>query len=82
MGALQFARPSLGSAFDADPKSAAQQRLRVFRMAVRNDYWVAGGHLTFPGIGHTRAGEGHYFWIPANYSIPERNSSEDGNVSR
>jgi len=82
MGALQFAVPSLGSAFDADPKLAAQQRLRVFKMAVRDNYWVAGGHLTFPGIGHIRAGEGRYFWIPANYSIPERDSSEGGNVPR
>ena len=70
MGALQFANPSLGSSFDADPKAAAEQRLRVFKMAADKDCWVAGGHLSFPGIGHTRAGQGHYLWIPADYSMP------------
>jgi glyoxylase-like metal-dependent hydrolase (beta-lactamase superfamily II) len=70
MGALQFANPSLGSSFDADPKAAAEQRVRVFRMAGDPDCWVAGGHLSFPGIGHIRAAQDRYFWIPANYAIP------------
>jgi glyoxylase-like metal-dependent hydrolase (beta-lactamase superfamily II) len=70
MGALQFANPSLGSAFDADPEAAAEQRLRIFEMAAAGDDWVAGGHLSFPGIGHIRAGAGRYFWAPANYTIP------------
>lgn len=71
MGALQFAHPALGSSFDADPKAAAEQRLRVFRMASDHEYWVAGGHLSFPGIGHIRADAGRYFWIPVNYAIPQ-----------
>ena len=71
MGALQFANPSLGSSFDADPKAAIEQRLRVFRMAADSDCWVAGGHLSFPAIGHIRAGNRRYFWIPANYAIPQ-----------
>ena len=70
MGALQFANPSLESSFDADPKAAAAQRLRIFNMAAADDCWVAGGHLSFPGIGHVRAGEARYFWAPANYTIP------------
>ena len=70
MGALQFANPSLGSPFDSDPKAAAEQRLRVFRMAADNDYWVAGGHLSFPGIGHIRFRENRYGWSPVNYTIP------------
>jgi glyoxylase-like metal-dependent hydrolase (beta-lactamase superfamily II) len=71
MGALQFANPSLGSSFDADPRAAAEQRLRVFKMASADDLWVAGAHLSFPGIGHIRAGQGRYFWAPANYTIPD-----------
>lgn len=71
MGAMQFAHPSLGSSFDADPKAAAEQRVRVFKMAADGNYWLAGGHLSFPGIGHIRAGEGRYFWIPANYALPQ-----------
>ena len=68
IGALQFSNPALVSSFDADPKAAAEQRLRVFKMAGEGDYWVAGGHLSFPGIGHIRADNGHYSWIPANYT--------------
>ena len=70
MGALQFANPSLGSPFDTDAKTAAEQRLRVLRIAADNDYWVAGSHLSFPGIGRVRAVDGRYFWIPVNYAIP------------
>jgi glyoxylase-like metal-dependent hydrolase (beta-lactamase superfamily II) len=70
MGALQFADPSLRSSFDADPKAAAEQRVRIFKLASDGDWWVAGGHLSFPGIGHVRAGQGRYFWAPANYTIP------------
>jgi glyoxylase-like metal-dependent hydrolase (beta-lactamase superfamily II) len=70
MGALQFAHPLLGSSFDADPKIAAEQRLRVFKMAAESHCWVAGAHLAFPGLGHVREGQGRYFWIPAMYQIP------------
>lgn len=69
LGALQFADPSLVS-IDVDPKAAVEQRQRVFRMAADGDQWVAGAHLSFPGIGHIRAGSGRYFWIPVNYTIP------------
>ena len=71
MGALQFADPSLGSAFDVDPKGAAEQRRRVFKLAADSHYWVAGGHLTFPAIGHLRGDAGRYIWIPANYTLPQ-----------
>jgi len=70
MGALQFATPSLGSSADADPKAAAEQRLRIFKMTVDKDYWLAGGHLSFPGIGHVRFERDRYWWSPVNYSIP------------
>jgi len=70
MGALQFSDPSLGSAFDRDPKAAAQQRLRVFKMAVDTHSWVAGGHLSFPGIGQVRFEENRYWWSPVSYTIP------------
>ena len=71
MDALQFANPSLRSSFDADPRAAAEQRLRVFKMASEDDLWVAGAHLSFPGIGHIRAAQGRYFWAPAIYTIPQ-----------
>ena len=55
---------------DADPKAAAEQRLRIFKMAVDRHCWIAGGHLYFPGIGHVRAAQDRFFWIPVNYTIP------------
>lgn len=70
LGALQFATPSLGSSADTDPKTAAEQRLRIFKMAADNDYWLAGGHISFPGIGHVRFKQDRYWWSPANYAIP------------
>lgn len=68
--AVQFAVPSASTAFDADPKAAADSRLRVMKMAADDNDWVAGSHISFPGIGHVRAADGRYFWIPANYTIP------------
>jgi hypothetical protein len=69
--AVQFAHPSASTSFDADSKAAADQRLRVLQMAADRDYWVAGAHLSYPGIGHIRAGQGRFYWVPANYMIPD-----------
>jgi glyoxylase-like metal-dependent hydrolase (beta-lactamase superfamily II) len=72
VGALQFADPSLGSSFDADPGAAAEQRLRVFKLAAGSGDWVAGSHLSFPGLGHIRAAQDRYFWIPISRSLESR----------
>jgi glyoxylase-like metal-dependent hydrolase (beta-lactamase superfamily II) len=73
LAALQFPRPDLPTVFDRDRSGGAKQRARVFRMAAEKDYWVAGAHLPFPGIGHIRAnqGEGGYRWAPIEYPIPD-----------
>jgi len=70
MGALQFADPTLSSSFDADPREAVAQRERVLQMAAQHNCWVAGSHLSFPGIGHVRSNEKGYKWSPANYTLP------------
>jgi glyoxylase-like metal-dependent hydrolase (beta-lactamase superfamily II) len=70
MSALQFANPALGSSADSDPQAAAAQRLRIFKMAAADNSWVAGGHISFPGIGHIRNEQDRYFWVHANYTIP------------
>ena len=69
-GAVQFSHPSLPTAFDADRKAGAAQRERIFRLAADKNYWVAGSHLPFPGIGHIRASGTGYRWVPVNYEIP------------
>jgi len=70
MGAMQFADPTLSSAFDADPNAAVAQRKRVLQMATDHDYWIAGAHLSFPGIGHVRFRQNQYEWKPVSYTIP------------
>jgi glyoxylase-like metal-dependent hydrolase (beta-lactamase superfamily II) len=71
IGAVQFEDPSATVIADLDPKAAATQRKRVLETAATGGYWVAGAHLSFPGIGHVRAEDGRrYRWIPVNYTIP------------
>ena len=68
VGALQFNDPSILSSFDADPKAAAVERARILKLAAEKDYWLAGAHVSFPGIGHVRAAGGGYVWAPVNYA--------------
>jgi glyoxylase-like metal-dependent hydrolase (beta-lactamase superfamily II) len=70
VAAMQFADPSLPTPFDADQRGAIAQRHRVLELAAREDYLVAGAHLSFPGLGRVRAASSAYRWIPLDYSIP------------
>jgi len=70
VGAVQFLYPSAHFGSDADPASAAIQRMRIFRMAADSGFWIAGAHLSFPGIGHLRGDGVHFSWIPAIYTVP------------
>jgi len=70
MGAMQFTDPTLSSSFDADPSEAVAQRKRVLQLAAERNCWIAGSHLSFPGIGHVRSNENGYEWSPANYTLP------------
>jgi hypothetical protein len=71
MGAMQFAQPALSSVFNADLQAAALQRQRIFKLAADENFWVAGSHLSFPGIGRVRAVQEGYQWVPTNYRIPK-----------
>jgi len=64
MGALQFPHPDLGSSFDSDPNTAAQQRRRILTLAAANSYWIAGSHLPFPGIGRVRTAADGFSFVP------------------
>lgn len=68
-GAVQFADPSVTIDFDVDLSAAADMRHKAFEEAVKNGYWIAAPHLSFPGLGHLRADARHYQWLPVNYSI-------------
>ena len=68
VAAVQFPRPQLLQVFDSDPQAGAAQRVRVYAEAAAGGYWIAGAHLSFPGLGHLRAEGAGYRWVPVNYS--------------
>jgi len=65
---IQFAEPDVTTRFDSDGKLAAAQRNKVYVDAASKRYWLAGAHLSFPGIGHLRKEGEHYIFIPATYT--------------
>jgi glyoxylase-like metal-dependent hydrolase (beta-lactamase superfamily II) len=67
VGAVQFPKPAVSIRFDTDSAAAIAQRATVFADAARRGMWVAGAHLSFPGLGHLRRAGSGYAWIPVNY---------------
>jgi len=65
--AVQFARPEVAIEFDVDRDQAIASRQKQFAEAARDKLWVAGAHLPFPGIGHVRAEDKGYAWVPVEY---------------
>lgn len=68
VAAVQFADPSVTIVYDVDQAAAALQRKKVFAEAAKHGCWIAGEHLSYPGIGHIRANGASYVFVPANYS--------------
>ncbi|MEM6891563.1 MAG: MBL fold metallo-hydrolase [Pseudomonadota bacterium] len=63
---VQFARPEVTIGFDADPDQARATRQRVFDMIATDRLWIAGSHITFPGMGHLEtASEGGFRFVPS-----------------
>ncbi len=69
VAAVQFANPSVTIQFDTDSKAAAVQRKKAYAEAAKQGYWVAGAHLSFPGIGHLRSDGKGYAFVPVNYGV-------------
>jgi glyoxylase-like metal-dependent hydrolase (beta-lactamase superfamily II) len=67
VAAAQFPDPAVAIRFDTDSAMAAAQRKKVFADVAEHGYWVAGAHLSFPGIGHLRAAGAGYAYVPVNY---------------
>ncbi|HJU49114.1 MAG TPA: MBL fold metallo-hydrolase [Pseudogulbenkiania sp.] len=65
--ATQFARPDIAIEFDVDSQQAVATRKKLFADAARNQLWVGGAHLPFPGLGHVRAERSRYAWVPIEY---------------
>jgi glyoxylase-like metal-dependent hydrolase (beta-lactamase superfamily II) len=75
VGALQFDDPGLGSSFDSDPNAAAEQRRHILALAAAKNYWIAGSHLPFPGIGQVEAAGAGFSFVPAginSHPFPKR----------
>lgn len=68
VGAIQFADPTVTVDFDVDLAGASAARKWTFEDAVKQGYWIAAPHLSFPGIGHLRHVGKEYQWMPANYA--------------
>jgi glyoxylase-like metal-dependent hydrolase (beta-lactamase superfamily II) len=68
VAAAQFPDPAVTILFDTDSAMAAAQRKKVFADAAKDGFWVAGAHLSFPGIGHLRTAGAGYAYVPANYA--------------
>lgn len=62
--AVQFARPEVGWAFDADPARARGARLALMEQAVEAGWLVAGAHLPDPGIGRIERDGAAYAFFP------------------
>ena len=61
---IQFARPELTWELDADQNQARATRLQLLDRAARPDFYVAGAHLEFPGVGRVIEHKGSYAFKP------------------
>jgi glyoxylase-like metal-dependent hydrolase (beta-lactamase superfamily II) len=66
---VQFRDPSISVLYDVDPTEAIASRQRVLNDAAKQGYLVGGAHISFPGLGHVRAEEKGFSWVPAPYSV-------------
>lgn len=67
---VQLPDPDVAMKYDWKAPLAVATRSHMFAEAARNGWWVAGAHISFPGIGHvSESRAGHFAWIPANYTL-------------
>lgn len=67
--ALQFSHPQITASFDMDGREAVITRGKLLHMAAaESNFWIAGAHLPFPGMGRVRAEKPGYVWVPIEYA--------------
>ncbi|EQB07615.1 MBL fold metallo-hydrolase [Novosphingobium lindaniclasticum] len=67
---VQLPDPNVALLYDWKPKLAVATRKAIFERAAREGWWIAGAHISFPGIGHIRKTSATGFsWVPANYTL-------------
>jgi hypothetical protein len=69
MQPVQLPDPDVAVAYDWNVPLAIAARKHALTLSASNGSWVAGAHVSFPGIGHVRAEGKGYRWIPANYTL-------------
>lgn len=66
--AVQFPAPATTITYDQNPDEAARVRSDAFGGFARDRTLIAAPHLAFPGIGHIRADDGAFTWVPVNFT--------------
>jgi glyoxylase-like metal-dependent hydrolase (beta-lactamase superfamily II) len=66
---VQFKNPTVTIDYDVDPEEAVETRERRLNDAAQKGYLVGGTYLSFPGLGHVRAEQSGFSWVPAPYSV-------------
>lgn len=61
---VQFGRPEISWEYDSNQSRARDTRLALLERAARPNYFVAGAHLDFPGIGSVTASGGSFAFHP------------------
>lgn len=72
VASVQFPKPEITIVYDVDSEAAAAQRKKQFARAETSRRLVAGAHLPFPGVGHLRAENQGYTWVPLDYRWREQ----------
>lgn len=66
--AVQLPHPDIAIAYDVDSALAVKARTQLLPRIVKQQRWVAGAHMPFPGIGHLVSdGNTGYRWLPVQY---------------
>jgi glyoxylase-like metal-dependent hydrolase (beta-lactamase superfamily II) len=66
----QIPDPHIAIKYDTDAASAVGSRETALAAAAAKGWWIAGAHISFPGIGHIRrTGRDSFEWVPLNYSL-------------
>ncbi len=68
VASVQFANPSVTIVYDTDPATALVARTRIFADVAKSGEMVGGAHLPFPALGHLRAVDAGYTYVPVNYT--------------
>ena len=64
---ITIPKPEITIDFDVDQNAAAAQRAKQFADAETSRRLVAPAHVSFPGVGHIRADNQGYAWVPVDY---------------